>query len=73
MIKNTLLYIAVFSTFGLGFTATKFVAQNKDSSPDRIRSIIYSAIIISLTFSGLMALKVLVFAKQLAFFLEDLS
>lgn len=73
MIKNTLLYIAVFSTFGLGFTATKFVAQNKDSSPDRIRSIIYSAIIISLTFSGLMALMVLVFAKQLAFFLEDPS
>ena len=73
MIKNTLVYIAVFSTFGLGFTATKFVSQYKDVAPERLRSLINSAVLISLAFSGLMALLVLVFARPLAVYLEDPS
>ena len=73
MIKNTLVYIAVFSTFGLGFTATKFVAQNKDRAPERLRSLIRAAMVVSLCFSGIMAILVFAFAGPLATYLEDPS
>lgn len=73
MIKNTLVYIAVFSTFGLGFTATKFIAQNKDVAPDRLRGLVKAALVVSLVFSGFMALVVFAFAHQLAVYLEDPS
>lgn len=73
MIKNTLIYMAVFSTFGLGFTATKFVAQNKDKAPEKLRSLIRAAMIVSLCFSGIMAILVFIFAHPLAVYLEDSS
>lgn len=73
MIKNTLIYIAVFSTFGLGFTSTKFIAQNKDTNANRLKSLVNSAKVVSIAFSSLMALLVFVFAKQLALYLEDAS
>lgn len=69
MIKNTLLYIAVFSTFGLGFTATKVVAQTKDNIY-RLCVIYRASTIISLSFSGGMAIFVFVFSHQLASYLE---
>lgn len=68
MIRTTLLYIAVFSTFGLGFTVTKFTAQAEGN--DKIRTIVRAAMTISLVFSGVMALAVIVFAHPLAVFLE---
>lgn len=70
MIKNTLLYIAVFSTFGLGFTSTKFVSQSKEKSPEKLPIIINAASCVSIIFSGIMCLFVLVFAEQIAHFLE---
>ena len=71
MIKNTLIYIAVFSTFGLGFTSTKFIAQNKDSNKARLKSLINSAKLVSFAFSSMMAILVFVIADQLANYLED--
>ena len=68
MIRSTLLYIAVFSTFGLGFTVTKFAAQPENWT--NLRTIIRAAVTISLLFSGIMALLVIVFAKPLAYYLE---
>ena len=68
MIRTTLLYIAVFSTFGLGFTVTKFAAQAQGN--ENIRTIVRAAMTISLVFSGMMALMVIVFAHPLAVFLE---
>ena len=68
MIRTTLLYIAVFSTFGLGFTVTRFTAQTDNNK--RLRIIIRSAMTISLLFSGIMALSVVIFACPLSVFLE---
>lgn len=73
MIKNTLVYIAVFSTFGLGFTSTKYISQNKDNEPSRLRSLINASTLVSLCFSGIMALAVFIFANPLAIYLEDAS
>lgn len=68
MIRTTLLYIAVFSTFGLGFTVTRFAAQAEGN--EKIRTIVRAAMTISLAFSGAMALAVIIFARPLAVFLE---
>ena len=70
MIKNTLLYIAVFSTFGLGFTSTRFVAQLKDQAKERLHSVITKSIIITLVFSGMMAAGVFAFSSRIADYLE---
>lgn len=73
MIKNTLVYMAVFSTFGLGFTSTKYISQNKEKAPHRLRSLSNASTLISLCFSGTMALAVFIFANPLANYLEDPS
>lgn len=70
MIKNTLLYIAVFSTFGLGFTATKVVAQATEDARS-LCTIYRASTIISLCFSGFMAMLVFTFSHPLANYLED--
>ena len=70
MIKNTLVYIAVFSTFGLGFTVTKFLSQISDDNHDKIIATIKSANRISILFSSIMAAGVLIFAQPLATFLD---
>ena len=70
MIKSTLLYIAVFSTFGIGFTATKYIAQYKKEHPEQIESIIKNSIIITLFLSFTLASLLFVFAKDVANFLD---
>ena len=70
MIKQTLLYIAGFSTFGLGFTATKFIAEAKNKNNRNIRQIVAESINITLITSVLFALLLFVFSKQIAIFLE---
>lgn len=70
IIKTTLIYIEIFSTFGLGYTATKFIAENKKSNPDQVPAICSAALKITLLTSGLMALLVLIFAKQIAVLIE---
>ena len=64
MIKSTLAYIAVFSTFGLGYTATKYIAQYQNN-PNRIIGIIRNSIAITFAVSGLMALLLLLFAEYI--------
>ena len=64
MIKSTLAYIAVFSTFGLGYTATKYIAQYQDR-PNRVIGIIRNSIAITFAVSGLMALLLLIFAEYI--------
>lgn len=36
LIKNTLIYLAIVSTFGFGYTATKYVAEYKESNNPNI-------------------------------------
>lgn len=66
MIKNTLLMIAIFSSFGLGYTATKFIAENKNK--DLQRNLLVHKIAQRITFftSGLIAIVVIVFAVNVA-------
>ena len=64
MIKSTLAYIAVFSTFGLGYTATKHIAQHQNN-PSKIIGIIRNSLAITFAVSGLMALVILLFAEYI--------
>lgn len=66
MIRNTLVSTAVFSTFGLGFTATKYVSENKKDNTDNISAILYYARNITLIVSGIMAIGLLIGAKFVA-------
>ncbi len=66
IIRNTILTIGVFSTFGLGYTATKYIADLKTSKPFLIRTFISYAIQITLIFSGLMAVGLFIFAALIS-------
>lgn len=70
IIKNTLYYIAVFSTFGLGFTSTRFISMYRKSEPNRVSSVVSDTRLITLLTSGMMAILLLVFANPVAVFLE---
>jgi O-antigen/teichoic acid export membrane protein len=65
-IRSTLMSIAIFSTFGLGYTATKFIAENKERKPYLLRRIATLTMRISLLVSGVMALLLFVLAKYVA-------
>lgn len=67
MIRNTILTIGIFSTFGLGYTATKYVAEYKNRQQEMIPIFNRYAIRITLIFSGFMALLLFAFADYLAF------
>lgn len=66
MIRNTLISIAMFSTFGLGYTATKYVADYKVNKPEKLRFFCKNAVLITLIVSGVMALFLFVFSKYIA-------
>lgn len=70
LIKTTLMSISVFSTFGLGITGTKYIAQYKDSNIEMVNNICHDIIKISLFTSGLIAIIIILFAKQIAIYLE---
>ncbi|MBQ7856621.1 MAG: oligosaccharide flippase family protein [Alistipes sp.] len=65
MVKSTLAYVAVFSTFGLGYTTTKHIAQCRKNDFQQIRSIIRDSLTITLITSGLMAVLLLLFAQYI--------
>lgn len=70
-IKNTLLMIAIFSSMGLGYSATKFIAESRTSGDlKRIVDTHRIATYITLGMSGAIALLTIVFAKQVAMWLE---
>ncbi len=70
MIKNTLLMIAVFSSFGLGYTATKFIAESRNENPHRALLVHRIAQRVTLVASGFIAMLVCVFADYVAVWLE---
>lgn len=70
IIKNTLYYIAVFSTFGLGFTSTRFISKYKKQDPNKVSELVKDTRLITLVTSGFMALLLLVFANPVAVFLD---
>lgn len=70
IIKTTLIYIEIFSTFGLGYTATKYIADYKKGKQSLIPSVCKATLNITLATSGFMALLVLIFAEQIAVLID---
>lgn len=70
MIKTNLIMIATFSTFGLGYTSTKFISECKESAQNKIYFIHRYASTLTVVFSLFLAALVFIFAKPLAVYLE---
>ena len=66
IIKNTIMSIAIFSTFGLGYTATKYIAEYKNSKPEYIKIVLRLTSKITFVFSGIMALILFIAADYIA-------
>jgi O-antigen/teichoic acid export membrane protein len=66
MIRSTVGMFGIFAGFGLGLTATKHVAEFRDSVPQRAGRIIGMAGLFAMLAGGLMALGLFVFAPWLA-------
>lgn len=69
-IRTTLFYIAIVSTFGFGYTATKFVADYISEKPEKLKSLVWTFLKITLVFSGLLALVQIIFAASIALFID---
>lgn len=70
LLKNSVVVIAVFSTFGLGYTSTKIVAELKSQNSFLLSHFIYTFKIITLVFGGIVTFLVFVFSDfiSLSFF-----
>jgi len=66
MIQSTVGMFGVFAGFGLGLTATKHVAEFRQSDPDRAGRIIGLSGLFAMVSGGLMALGLFIFAPWLA-------
>lgn len=66
MIRNTILSLSILSTFGLGYTATKFIAEYKNEKKEYIRYITNKCMNITLFVSTLIAVFLFVFSKSIA-------
>lgn len=70
MIRTTLLTIAIFSTFGLGYTGTKYIAEYMDKAQGRIKALIASMMRITLFVSTLFAALLFIFSHEVAAYLN---
>lgn len=71
LIKGTLLSIAIFSSFGLGYTATKYIAECRQTNIQKAREIHRINFIITLCSSAVIAILVSLFAQPIAIWLKD--
>lgn len=70
LIKETLGYLAIVSTFGFGYTATKYVAENENAGGKTLRWLVNRIELFTLVFSLLWFIALFVFAKPLAQFVK---
>ena len=70
MIRNNLTMIAVFSSLGLGYTSTKFIAESKDKDHEKVNIVHKIVSNITLVTSLLIMLVVLIFASPISLWLE---
>jgi O-antigen/teichoic acid export membrane protein len=70
MIKSTLIYLSVFSTFGLGITGTKYIAKYSSENPSVVNGVYRDITTITLYTSAFIALIVLIFANPIAVFVN---
>lgn len=73
LVKTTMFYIASLSTFGLGFSITKYVSTCVSNASTKLKSYIYYSIQITLAFSLFLAILLILFSKQIALFLNEPS
>ena len=66
MVKSTMFMAALFATFGLGDTSTKFVAQSVSTNISNVRNIVKASFLIVFLFSGLLCALLIIFADPLA-------
>ena len=66
MIQSTVGMFGVFAGFGLGLTATKYVAEFRHSDPARVSRILGLSTLVACCTGGLMALGLLIFSPWLA-------
>lgn len=71
IVKTTMLYIASFATFGLGFTSTKYIAACVKEDTKYLRAIVRDSMLITLFFSGFIAVLLFIFAPLVATYLEE--
>lgn len=69
-IRTTLVYIAIVSTFGFGYTATKYVAEYLQDRQEQVKALVFVILKITLIFSCLLAIGLFVFSRQIAVFLD---
>lgn len=65
-VRTILLSIGVFSTFGLGYSATKFIAEYMRSNPEWIKSVISDFNKVTLTTSCFFAVNMFLFSEEIA-------
>lgn len=68
MFKNFVLSLSIFSTFGLGYSATKFVAENRDN-PYLIRKIVNNSNKITFIISVILSLFIFIFNDFVSIYL----
>ena len=70
-IKTTMFQFAAFSTLGLGYTSTKFIAQYKTDHPKYLGSIVKASISITTTISVAIAVALFSLAQPLSMYLNE--
>lgn len=73
VVKSSMFYIATFATLGLGYTGTKFIASAIQTNSKYTKSIVRDSMKITIGFSGFIALLLLLFADNLADFVDSPS
>lgn len=70
LVKTTMFQIAAFSTFGLGYTSTKFIAEYVAKDQSMLRSITMATLSISTVSSFVLCALLFVFSHRLADFIN---
>ena len=71
MVKTTMFYISSFATFGLGVTSTKYVVQLIQEKSVYVKNVVKDAIVITISFSSLIAVLLFICAPWVAQYLEE--
>ena len=71
MVKTTMFQLAAFSTLGLGYTSTKFIAEFATKDTRMLGSVVAASLKITMAVSIVLALAIIIGAVPLARFLED--
>lgn len=70
IIKNTLVYIAIVSSFGFGYTATKYIADSKEKGGETLRWLVNGIELFTFLFSLVLSFLLWRFASPIALFLK---